>query len=211
LNYPVKEGVTYLLGCCYAPLRSEFRDVPEKEIREDVRDILITFGGEDPRGLTPAVVRFLNEARPGLRKKVVIGGGFKDIKAVEKLCGGNTELVYNPSAREMKEAMLSCDAAVSAGGQTLYEAARVGMPTVAVAVAENQMDNIEGWQRAGFIRYAGWWEDKGLLDNMAACLDSLKDRGERLEISMTGRSAVDGKGAARAVSAVMDILKGIKR
>ncbi|MDQ7082428.1 MAG: hypothetical protein Q9N34_05315 [Aquificota bacterium] len=64
LDYPKKRDVTYLLGTKYIPLRKPFWDVPEKEIREEVRNVLITFGGDDIRNLTPKVLRVLRENFP---------------------------------------------------------------------------------------------------------------------------------------------------
>ena len=58
----------------------------------------------------------------------------------------------------------------------VYELARVGVPTMALAVAENQMYNVIGWQKAGFIEYAGWWEDPDLLYNIEKMLRKLMNR-----------------------------------
>ena len=74
LNYPVKKGVTYLLGPKYMPLRKEFWNVPEKEIKENIESVLITFGGDDMRNMTPGVLRLLktdsaNSSRPSGRSK----------------------------------------------------------------------------------------------------------------------------------------------
>ncbi|MDQ7082427.1 MAG: glycosyltransferase [Aquificota bacterium] len=81
----------------------------------------------------------------------MIGKGFRNIDEIKASADPNTELIFYPSAEEMKNLMLDADIAISAGGQTLYELARVGVPTIAVAVAENQMWNVSEWQEAGFI------------------------------------------------------------
>jgi len=47
LKYPEREGVAYLLGADYTPLREEFWNVPKKEIRTDLKSLLVTFGGDD--------------------------------------------------------------------------------------------------------------------------------------------------------------------
>jgi len=53
LHYPERKDVTYLLGSKYIPLRKEFWDVPEKEIKETIKNVMITFGGDDSRNMTP--------------------------------------------------------------------------------------------------------------------------------------------------------------
>jgi RimJ/RimL family protein N-acetyltransferase len=57
----------------------------------------------------------------------------------------------------MAELMTASDIAVSAAGQTLFELARCGVPTIAVGVAENQRHNLEGFTDAGVCYNAGWW------------------------------------------------------
>ena len=99
----------------------------------------------------------------------------------------------------MKQAMLDSDIAISAGGQTLYELARVGVPAMAIVVAENQMNNVRGWQKAGFIEYAGWWDDKHLPDMLIAGLRVLNNFHVRRNRSFKGREHVDGLGAKRIV------------
>ena len=60
-------------------------------------------------------------------------------------------------------------------GQTLYElAARVGVPTIAVGVVDNQINNIQNWQKQGFIEFAGFWDDDNLEENILAKLELLK-------------------------------------
>src|SRR4030042_1157721 len=59
LNYPQRKDITYLLGSQYVPLRKEFWDVPEKKIRRSIKTVMITFGGNDIRNLTPWVLKTL--------------------------------------------------------------------------------------------------------------------------------------------------------
>ncbi|HIE58998.1 MAG TPA: UDP-2,4-diacetamido-2,4,6-trideoxy-beta-L-altropyranose hydrolase, partial [Hydrogenothermaceae bacterium] len=138
LNYPKKDEVIYLLGTQYTPLRKEFWEVPEKEIKKNVESIMITFGGDDIRNMTPKVLKLLVNNYPNLKKNVVIGKGFKNIEEINSVADKNTNLIYYPDATKMKDIMLKSDIAISAGGQTLYELARVGVPTIAIAVADNQ-------------------------------------------------------------------------
>jgi spore coat polysaccharide biosynthesis predicted glycosyltransferase SpsG len=205
MDYPQGGGRRYLLGSKYILLRREFWEVPLKETRETIDRILITFGGDDARGLTPKVLRLLNEAFPECSKRVIIGKGFREIQTIEQSKEGRTELIYFPTADGMKRAMLESDIAISAGGQTLYELARIGLPTVAIAVAENQVNNVMGWERAGFIDYAGWWENRTLLEKVLTSVIRLRDQGERARRGQIGKRLVDGGGAGR----VRDFVLGL--
>jgi UDP-2,4-diacetamido-2,4,6-trideoxy-beta-L-altropyranose hydrolase len=206
LRYPKRESVTYLLGIEYAPLREEFSKVPRKRIRQKLETMMITFGGDD-RGMTPRLLRYLGKTYPGIRKDVVVGRAFKSIAEMEKLRDPLTVPVYLPGAQGMKKVMLNADLAISGGGQTLYELARVGVPTIAIALSDNQLLNIIGWQKAGFVSYAGWYRDKGLLDKLKREVDRLLPYEMRGERSRAGRRVIDGKGVERAIDRIMSSLK----
>ena len=205
LGYQKSAGSEYLLGAKYTPLRKEFWDVPGKTIGDNVASIMVTFGGDDVRNMTPYVLRLLVEKYPGMSKHVVIGKGYFNTDRIIAAADENTVLHYYPDAEDMRDIMLASDIAISAGGQTLFELARIGVPAIAVAVADNQMSSIKGWQRAGFVEYAGWWEDGMLLDNVRSALKQLEVNDRRNKMSKTGRTLVDGKGAKRIVEYLVSL------
>lgn len=205
LNYPVKQDVTYLLGSQYIPIRKEFWNVPNNDVRESIQTVMITFGGDDMRSMTPRVLEMLNENFPEFYKKVVIGKGFRNIPQIESLKNKKTELVYHPDAEGMKKLMIETDIAISAAGQTLYELARVGVPTIAISVADNQMNNVRGWQKAGFIEYAGRCEDMSISESVSSKINLLRPLNRRKEKSMVGKNNVDGLGASRIVNFVTKV------
>jgi UDP-2,4-diacetamido-2,4,6-trideoxy-beta-L-altropyranose hydrolase len=203
MPYPRREGVTYLVGARYAPLRKEFWDAPAKPIRNKIETIMITFGGTDVHGLTAKVLKLLIDTCPKMLKKVIIAKGFQNTTEIEKLRGNNTELEYYPDAAGMKNVMLESDIAISAGGQTLYELARIGVPTVVVTVADNQSNNVHGWEKVGFIEYAGRWEDDGLIDTIAEKINLLKSKSLRKNRCELGCKVIDGRGSFRIVSKLL--------
>ncbi|MFY9270846.1 MAG: hypothetical protein WAO55_13975 [Candidatus Manganitrophaceae bacterium] len=205
IDYPQGGGRSYLLGSNYILLRQEFWKVPEKETQETVGCVLITFGGDDARGMTSKVLKMLIDAFPEWSKRVIIGKGFRGIDQIEKLKDSRTELIYFPNAEGMKKGMLESDVAISGGGQTLYEMARIGLPGVSIAVAENQINNVMGWERAGVIDYAGWWETRTVLERVFASLIRLRDKKERARRGEIGKRLVDGGGSAR----VRDFVLGL--
>ncbi|MBU1147277.1 MAG: UDP-2,4-diacetamido-2,4,6-trideoxy-beta-L-altropyranose hydrolase, partial [Candidatus Omnitrophica bacterium] len=111
----------------------------------------------------------------------------------------NTDLIYNPDANKMKKVMSESDIAISAGGQTLYELARIGVPAIGVCVADNQILNLKKWAETGFLRFAGRYDDSNLLSKIDYYLSKFRNRNARYVSSKDGRSRVDGKGADRIV------------
>lgn len=206
LKYPGYKGVAYLLGAEYLPLRKEFWYSAKKKTRKKVENIMVTFGGNDLRGMTKNVLKLLTLYYPTVKKTVIIGAGFKNKGKIRKAGDGNTLFVYNPDTAKIKAVMMNSDLAISAGGQTLYELARIGVPTVAVAIAENQFNNINGWIKSGFIEYAGWHCDKNILINIKRSIDKLLSYRTRVSKSRIGRRAVDGGGADRICSNVINYM-----
>lgn len=202
-NYPSHSDITYLLGSEYVPLRKEFWDSSLIEIKDEIKSVLITMGGNDLRNLTPSLLSKLNKEFPNLKKKVIIGDSFDNSYSIEQFSDENTELIYSPDAQGMKDAMLGSDIAISSGGQTLYELACLGIPTIAVCVAENQLNNIRNWQKLDFIEFAGNYMDKDLIDNVSDKIGLLNDFKLRESKQLNGSMAVDGKGALRIVKKII--------
>jgi len=200
IDYPKNNNIKYLLGTDYQMLRKEFWDVPEKVIREEARSVMITFGGEDVRGLTPKIIALLGYKFPELDKYVIVGEGFKQIKSIERLGDERTRLIYYPRAMEMAKVMLDVDFAISSGGQTLYELACIGVPTIAISTTQNQMTNINGWILTKFIAYAGRWDEDDLLGTVNALIKKLFNYPLRQQMKSVGRSMINGKQGALTVA-----------
>ncbi|MGI6481852.1 MAG: UDP-2,4-diacetamido-2,4,6-trideoxy-beta-L-altropyranose hydrolase [Methanobacterium sp.] len=197
LNYPQKDEIEHLLGSQYIPLRSPFWEVGKKKINPTIKRVMVTFGGDDLRNLTPDTLKILTTHFPHLKKTVIIGKGFGNISKIEQLIDDLTELVYYPNAEKMMEVMFESDFAISAAGQTLYELARVGLPTIAIGVAHNQTHNLENWGEAGFVEVAGFWDDENLNHNILEKIQLIENRKMRTEMCQNGRKSVNGAGANR--------------
>lgn len=203
LKYPKRKGVSYLLGTGYMPLGKEFWSVPNKPIRKKINTIIVTFGGGDLKNMMPKVLKLLAHRYPEQVKRFIIGRGFKNIEHIERAKDCKAKLIYYPDTRKMKNVMLKSDIAISAGGQTLYELARIGVPTVAVAIARNQLNNVKRWEAAGFIEYAGYYTDRGILSAIGDRIARLLPYATRLTKSKNGKDLIDGHGAGRLCAAIL--------
>ncbi len=203
-HYSKKEGINYLLGPKYIPLRKAFWEVEEKEIKKSVSKILITFGGSDSENMTIKILELLHREYKELEKMVVIGYLFRNKREIFKFSSNKIKIFENLDAEGMKKLMLHADIAISAGGQTTYELARVGVPSILIALSENQIPNCKGWDKANFARYAGWWRDSQTLENLIYFMKELENFEIRKKIHQIGKSLVDGKGARRVVRELLE-------
>ena len=52
----------------------------------------------------------------------------------------------------------------SAGGATTWERLYLELPTIAIAVAENQVETLEALNGTGLVRYLGLWTHNNVID-----------------------------------------------
>ena len=202
--YPSREGVVYLLGEQYMPLRAVFWDVPRRTHRETVKNILLTMGGSDMNQVTPLCYQAMKAEYPTVKKTVVLGHGYVPGPELKAQADDQTEFVSALDARQMKARMLEADLAVSAGGQTLYELARCGVPTLAVCIADNQSANVRWLHHKKVIEYCGRIDNPELVANLRLGLKNFRDKALRQRRAESGQTCIDGQGAIRIVDTVVN-------
>ena len=185
IKYPKKKDVKYLLGKDYIILRKEFWNVPEKIISKEMRNVLITFGGMDYSPLAKKIVEY-----------------FKDkFKFNIYLVDTNKNKL---TARKILKYMLKADICISGGGQTTYELARVGVPTIGICFARNQIYNLKYGQKAGYLKYLGWFNDKMLLSKIEEKILKNSNYDNRIMMSKCGKEFVDGQGVGRIIEKIKE-------
>lgn len=201
IAYSDRQGTIYLLGKSYVIVRKEFWEVPLKTLNKRVKDVLITFGGVDDFTFSVKIVEFLI-SNYKFDFHIVFLGNTTDSNCLlddsERI-----NLYYNLSAAAMRDLMLRCDMCISAGGQTLYELARIGVPTIGICLADNQVENLKTFEESGFLEYAGSCSDSAILDELRKAIKYLGPFEVRQKKNVIGKNLVDGKGVNRIVSNVM--------
>ena len=207
-NYfqPKKENVIYLLGSKYTPLRTEFSIAERNTIRKEVKKVMITFGGADVRNLTPSILKILSNKFPKVEKHIVIGAGFTNIDTIKSLKDENTYLVYSASTQQMIKLMQNSDIAIASGGQTLYELARIGTPTIAILLVENAKDDTLGWDEVGGVKNIGWYNDKLLFEKLINTLENLQDYVLRKKMNYRAKKYIPSDGVKFLVDSILEQL-----
>ncbi|MGM0509042.1 MAG: UDP-2,4-diacetamido-2,4,6-trideoxy-beta-L-altropyranose hydrolase [Fusobacteriota bacterium] len=150
LNYNDSQNITYLYGPKYILLRSSFQNINNNNFQTEDNSILITFGGSDPKNLTPSILKILKDHFPNFKKNVIIGSGYDNIHKIKLLKDDNTKLFYNLDENDMKKVMLKSKLAITGAGQTIYELIITKTPFLAIQVAENQKYNINFLENNNF-------------------------------------------------------------
>ena len=209
LRLPYKlysDDTKFLLGPEYIVLPPEFDGLadPARPTVDTVKTALVTLGGTDGYNLMPRLINLMDELPGNFSITAVVGPFFSNIKAVQnaaETARRRVRLVQAP--KSLHELMSEADLAVSAAGQTLYELAYMGCPTVALSVASNQRGQLEALAEAGVVSTAGDAEEDNLLESVGgALLPLLSNAQSRAAMTTAAQAMVDGNGGKRVASEI---------
>lgn len=146
----------FLLGCEYVPLRSQFRE-HSCVVREQVKNILITTGGTDQYNAAGRLAEdiMLKSEFQEITVHIVAGAYNKNKERLQSLDRCYQRVEVHENVTNMAELMAFCDIAVTAGGTTTYELCACKTPSIAVALADNQLNNVKRFAKEGLLLYAG--------------------------------------------------------
>lgn len=199
-------GQQVLRGPQYALLGSPYRNLPRRVPSTRVRSSVVTVGGTDPWGFLPRLVSSLRHVLGTDERLYVAVGPFASSSEFHILNGDHRiEVLENPSPADLAALLASADMAISGGGQSLYEMAAAGVPCIVVQVAENQATNIQGFVAIGSVVYAGHAGADGTVQRVVEEYTRLRsDWAARATMARRGQETVDGKGALRVASSILE-------
>lgn len=186
-----------LLGPLYALLRPEFvRERPASLARRRspgvVRRIFISLGATDVGGCTIPAARAGLAAAGELEVDVVIGRSAPSVEELRALAEREPRLRLHVDTQEMAALMRDADLAIGASGSTSWERCCLGLPTVALVLADNQRLVAEKLTEGGSAYVAH------CADALPETLFSLiADPARRLAMTAAAAALADGWGVER--------------
>ena len=190
-----------LLGPGYALLRPEYRAARERLLPRDgsVRRALVFFGGGDAPNLTSLALDAL--AHPGLAHlpvDVVVGGDEERRAAVEVRAARRPGTVIHGPCPHLADLMAGADIAIGGGGSTTWERMCLGLRSLVVTLADNQVPVADRCANDGLIRLVGEADTVSVEDLQSALLDEIAHSGASIALER-GMALCDGLGASRVV------------
>ena len=183
-------------GIQYAIIRDEilfYREI--RRIKKKVKNILITFGGDDPNNNTSKAINLLNTITDTQFNIKVIKNFMG--KSNSDYTGANSVHNYaiiNPTT-EIGFIMNWADLAFSGAGTTMMELLSTGCPTIVIPQNEDELHLASDIAHAGAIILLNYKEE---IYNMAAKVKNLADDYFfRQNMSGKGKILFDGKGKNR--------------
>ena len=192
-------------GPAYAILREQFRG-RQKEVKDQPRMVLLTFGGSDPQGLTLKAARALQGLPQEVKILAIAGPAFsyrRDFEALERTLARRVPLIHEADGH-IADLMLDADVVMSSGGMSVYEIAALGTPGIVLGQNIREDQRMREFARHGTIEYLGLGPEVAEETIAAAVQALLRDASRRREMSRKGRELVDGLGAERAAEVILD-------
>jgi UDP-2,4-diacetamido-2,4,6-trideoxy-beta-L-altropyranose hydrolase len=198
----VPEGAALALGPRYALLRREYLQ-HRKALRAregTVRRVLIFFGGSDPHNMTGMALDALSGAEfEGLEVDVVFGPNNAHHAFLDRAIAARPRTRSYGQRPHLADLMAQADLAIGAGGTTTWERLCLGLPSLAISIAENQEPTCEALSGAGLLRYLGRHDQVQTSAIARELRECIRKPEALLDLSGRGKLAVDGLGTMRLV------------
>ncbi len=183
--YPEKHCLpNHYFGHDYFILRDEFILSELKDVKQDVKNILITFGGVDPNNYTEKVIRTINKycSENNIKVTVIAGFGYEKYDTIDEY--SNVTIKQNIS--NISDYMLKADLIFTSAGRTVYEVASIGTPAIVMGQNKREMTHFFASSEFGFSNLGLGYEveDNDLFTEFIRLVDSLESRKHMNELML---------------------------
>ena len=147
----VKDNIYF--GPKYVCLRNEFQLAQPKVFADQVKHVVVMFGGTDPSNLNKKLYKVASKIvalYPWIHFHFITGIGYDaDSNGVVSIPGKNIEVLKN--VPNVTKYMSQADLAVTSQGRTVYEIASLGIPAIVLSQNEREMTHTFASMKNGFI------------------------------------------------------------
>lgn len=193
------KDIRYYEGVQYAIVREAFEKyaIMDKNIKKEVSEVIITFGGADPSQNTVEILELLNriEDEP-FKVNVVVGPAFheKD-KIIDVAKNSKHECSVRENVYNFEELVFRADLGFIGAGTTLMEFCAVGTPAIVSPQNEQEKRFARYMEKTGAIRSV----DKRLAESEITDMIQgvINDVNVRKRMSETQKRLVDTDGKRR--------------
>jgi len=147
----VDAGPNELNGPEYACLRDEFYSTKAVRIREDVKNVLILFGGVDPSRLTEKTVKWMDRVNFDGQITVITGPGYRHASELGRLCAMRKHVRIIRDTKIISKYMSIADLAVTSAGRTVFELAYLGVPMIVMGQNKRELTHVVSSESKGIV------------------------------------------------------------
>lgn len=146
------------LGPSYALLRTEFYIQPKrKRSWERLHRVLVTFGGSDPTDETLRMVKLIKQEHfPDLVFDVVVGALNPNKNLIKAICNQLENVNYYEDVLNMAYLINQADVCLGSPGISFWERSILGLPSILIVIAENQIETAKAIEADELALCLGW-------------------------------------------------------
>ena len=197
-----------LLGPRYSFLSEDYGKARERIVeRTDLRRVLVFFGGVDHSNWCSLALKALSHPQlEDLQVDVVLGAGAPHVQAIQQCVDQRPGWTLHVGLPTLSSLVASADVALGAAGSHSWERASLGLPAMAIAVAENQVELLAALLREGLVESPDVDKRSETVDAFSQFLIGLRRDCEKLRLmSVSAAAIVDGFGVSRVCSAMLGV------
>lgn len=133
----------HYFGHNYVCLRDEFYIIPPKKSIDQVKRIMITFGGTDPNNLTLRTLKAIrNLGLKEIQMNVVLGLGYipkEELYAyVDSFRAEGFDIKVKENVSMIAQEIYNADLVLTSNGRTIYEVTSIGTPFISISQNERE-------------------------------------------------------------------------
>ena len=193
-----------LLGSKYALLDSIYSKIHNNISKKDknIKRILISFGGTDEFGLTKlSLLALLQLKQYNFDIDVVLSSKHCDIALIKEKAETHNNITLHSDLPTLAELMAKSDLAMGTSGTTSWERICLGLSSITITVADNQIKIADYLNKNGLTNWIGHYDQIKKQDIFKAVNNAIVS-GVKKEWIERSIGLIDGKGVDR----VCDIL-----
>lgn len=208
--WPTSSDATVLAGSKYALIRNEvlaeLRESPWN-FTSEIPKVLCVMGGSDPTGTIVQISAALQAVQTPFEASLIVSEEW--LPQVSEIVQGNPAISLHRPTPDLASQYGNADIVISAAGSSAWELCTLGIPSLLIAVADNQQLPMREISKAKLALTIDKDEltNSELVDAIVANLKALmNDSDLRKTLSTNSLSHFDGLGKQRVADAIEDLI-----
>lgn len=204
----VPAGARVLIGPRFALLRPEFAELRRGGRARDGRidRILVFMSGADRPDVTGRAAAALLSL--DLPFDLVVGGAYERLSALRAMVAGEARASLHVNTESMAQLMDAADLAIGAPSSASWERCALGLPTVLITLADNQVELGRELDRTGAGLALGRHASVSTADIADAVRSLAADPGRVAAMSRAAAEVTDGLGTERVLQEIDTLVSG---
>lgn len=174
-----------------------------KIINDEIKNVVISMGGVDPQNFTLDLLNVIPRCFFNSLINIIIGGGNLSQDKIKKKSIKYKNIKIYKNITDLPLMMYEADLMVCAGGNTLHEAACIGVPTIVIPSMPHEKMTARYFEEKGFGHVID--TDKDFYEEVSKACIMITNHQKRIIMSKKGKQISDGLGWERVIEIIENL------